>query len=316
MTKIHILGPNPETFLVKLAPLFPEVIFTVGSYRDDFGKNFKLYDVLFTFSDFLSPDSFKVSNRLRWVQSLGTGLDGMIDSPYLDETVIFTSMRGIHGPQVSELVFMHMLSLSRNYSKAMVNQRDHLWERWPGKSLQKKTVGLLGVGIISEALAKRCKAFDMKVVGITNTRRELENFDKIVLRKELISIVQELDYLVVLVPLDGETLGLVDERVFSGMKRTAYLINVGRGGVVDENALITAINNEEIAGAGLDVFEQEPLPVDSPLWSQPNLNLTPHLGGMVDVYVEQAMPILIHNLKAFLSGQNDTMLNLVEHQKY
>jgi phosphoglycerate dehydrogenase-like enzyme len=98
------------------------------------------------------------------------------------------------------------------------------------------------------------------------------------------------------------------------MKRTAYLINVARGGVVDENALMTAINNGEIAGAGLDVFEQEPLPVDSPLWSQPNLNLTPHLGGMVDVYVEQAMPILIHNLKAFLSGQNYTMLNLIEHQ--
>ena len=159
MTKIHILGPNPETFLVKLAPLFPEVIFTVGSYRDDFGKNFKLYDVLFTFSDFLSPDSFKVSNRLRWVQSLGTGLDGMIDSPYLDDTVIFTSMRGIHGPQVSELVFMHMLSLSRNYSKAMVNQRDHLWERWPGKSLQKKNRRFIGCGDHQPGLSETVQSF-------------------------------------------------------------------------------------------------------------------------------------------------------------
>ena len=315
MTKIHILGPEPDAFSVQLAPLFPEVIFSTGSSRDDFGEEFDQLDALFAFSDFVRPNSFRNSNQLRWIQSLGAGLDGMIDSPYFNESVIYTSMRGIHGPQVSELVFMHMLSLSRNYSKAMVNQRDHLWERWPGKSLQKKTVGLLGVGIISQALAKRCKAFDMKVVGITNTRRELENFDKIVLRKELISIVKEMDYLVVLVPLDGETLGLVDERVFSGMKRTAFLINVARGGVVDENALIVAIDNGEIAGAGLDVFEQEPLPVDSPLWSQPNLNLTPHLGGMVDVYVEQAMPILIHNLKAFLSGQNGTMLNLVEHQQ-
>ena len=313
MTKIHILGPNPENFLDKLAPLFPEVTFTVGSFRDDFGKEFELYDVLFTFSDFLSPYSFNKSNQLRWVQSLGAGLDGIIDSPYLDDTVIFTSMRGIHGPQVSELVFMHMLSLSRNYSRAMLNQVDRLWERWPAKSLQKKTVGLLGVGVISKALAKRCKAFDMNVVGITNTHRELEHFDKIILRKELIPVVKELDYLVVLVPLDGETRGLVDEHIFSNMKRTAFLINVSRGGVVDENALMTAINNGEIAGAGLDVFEQEPLPVDSPLWSQSNLNLTPHLGGMVDNYAEQAIPILKHNLRVYLRGQIDKMLNLVGH---
>ena len=312
MTKIHILGPEPDAFLDKLAPLFPEVVFSTGSSRGDLGEGFDQLDALFAFSDFLRPDSFKISNHLRWVQSLGAGLDGMIDSPYLNETVIFSSMRGIHGPQVSELVFMLMLSLSRNYSKLMLNHLEHVWERWPGKSLQKKKVGLLGVGIISGALAKRCKAFEMEVIGITSKPRELANYDRMVLRNELVGAVKELDYLVVLVPLNNETSRLVDEHVFSAMKRTAYLINVARGGVVDETALMVALNNGEIAGAALDVFDHEPLPADSPLWAQSNLILTPHLGGMVDVYVEQAMPVLTHNIRAFLNGKESTMLNLVE----
>ena len=159
MKKIHILGPNPEAFSNELSYLFPEVNFSIGSSRDDFGDSIDEYDILFAFSDFLSPNSFRQKNKIRWVQSLGAGLDGMIDSPYLEDSVIFSSMRGIHGPQVSELVFMLILSLSRNYSRAMLNQLNCVWERWPGQSLKNKTIGLLGVGIISEALAKRCKAF-------------------------------------------------------------------------------------------------------------------------------------------------------------
>ena len=310
MNKIHILGPNPEAFSDQLSPLFPEVNFSVGSSRDDFSNNITEYDVLFAFSDFLSPDSFKQSNKIRWVQSLGAGLDGMIDSPYLNKSVIFTSMRGIHGPQVSELIFMLMLSLSRNYSRAMLNQLNRVWERWPGKSLKNKTIGLLGVGSISEAVAKRCKAFDMRVVGITSKQRKLNNFDEIVPRIELIPVAKELDYLVVLVPLTDQTRGIVNENVLLAMKPTAYLINVARGGVVDEKALIVALKNGDIAGAGLDVFEHEPLPESSSLWSQKNLILTPHLGGMVDGYVEQAKPLLTHNIKAFLDGKVDDMLNL------
>jgi phosphoglycerate dehydrogenase-like enzyme len=311
MTKIHILGPSPETFVNELSPLFPEVIFSLGSSRNDFGNSLEEYDALFTFSDFLNPDSFKNLNKIRWIQSLGTGLDGMIDSPYLDDTVIISSMRGIHGPQVSELVFMLLLSLSRDFSRAMENQLNKVWERWPGKSLQNKTIGLLGVGVISEAIARRCKAFDMRVIGITRTKRKLNHFDKLVGQSDLITIAKELDYLVALVPLNEETRGIVNKHVFSAMKQSAYFINVARGGVVDENDLVTAINKREIAGAGLDVFEEEPLPVNSPLWSQPNLILTPHLGGMVDVYVEQSMPILTHNIRAFLNGDTGNMLNLV-----
>lgn len=239
-------------------------------------------------------------------------MDGIIDSPDLAHGVTLSSMRGIHGPQVSELVFMFMLSFSRNYPRLLQNQSDGVWQRWPGKILQNKTIGLLGVGAISEALAKRCKAFEMEVVGITNTPRELENFDRLVPRSELLDAVAELDFLVALVPLNDDTRGLVGEAVFKAMKPSAFFINVARGVVVDEPALLAALDKGSIAGAGLDVFQQEPLPDDSPLWSHPNLVLTPHIGGMVDVYVDQTMPILMHNIRAFLDRDESAMRNLVK----
>ena len=312
MTRIHILGPHPAAFAAALCEHLPEVEFTTSSSRDHVGDGFQECDVLFTFSDFLKPDSFKNMPNLRWVQSLGTGMDGIIDSLDLADGVALSSMRGIHGPQVSELVFMFMLSLSRDYPQFVKNQSDHVWQRRPGIILQNKTIGLLGVGVISEALAKRCKAFEMEVVGISSTLRDLENFDRMVMRTNLLEVVAEFDFLVVLVPLNDDTRGLVDETIFAAMKNSAYFINVARGGVVDEDALLAALDNGEIAGVGLDVFEQEPLPIDSPLWDHPNLLLTPHIGGMVDVYVEQTTPILRHNIRAFLDGQENTMMNLVK----
>ena len=296
----------------KLADLFPQVEYSIASSRDDTGAGFRDSDVLFTFSDFLGPDSFKNSSHIRWVQSLGAGLDQMIDSPYLDDSVTFSSMRGIHGPQVSELAIMFMLVLSREYPRAMRNQSNKIWERWPGKSLQNKTIGILGTGSIGEALAKRCKAFDMQVVGITKTPRELNNFDEVITRHELIHAVKKMDYLVVLVPLNDETRNIVDRQIFKAMKPSAVLINLARGGIVNEADLLEALSDGEIAGAALDVFEQEPLPKNSPLWTQSNLILTPHLGGMIDVYVEKTLPILEHNIQAFLKGDNDKMLNLVK----
>jgi D-2-hydroxyacid dehydrogenase (NADP+) len=317
MTKIHILAPIiAEAYTAALMPLFPDLIFSIGATREDEGKGFHGCDALFTFGEFLRPDSFEKNKKIRWVQALGTGLDGIIDHPGLSDDVTISSLRGIHGPQVSELVFMHMLSLGRDYPRIVKNQTNKVWERWSGQTLQNKTIGLLGVGKISEALAKRCKAFDMEVVGITNSPRKLESFDRMVVRSDLLHIVAELDYLVVLVPLSEETRGLVGKKIFTAMKKSAYFINVSRGDVVDEDALLAALSNGDIAGAGSDVFVQEPLPSNSPLWEQANLMLTPHIGGLVDVYVEQSIPILKHNIEAFLAKQETTMINFFDRRRF
>ena len=196
---------------------------------------------------------------------MGTGVDGIIDQPNISSDTMITSMRGIHGPQMSEMAFLLMLALNRRLQKIMDNQRNHNWERWPGLLLEAKTVGIWGVGCVADALAKRCKAFDMTVVGITRTPRMLKNFDQIYTYAVVLDAVKELDYLKVLAPYTPENEGMVNSDIFSTMKDSAFVINLARGKVVDDEALITALANGYIAGAGLDVFAKEPLQSSSPL---------------------------------------------------
>jgi len=254
---------------------------------------------------------FARNKSLKWVQALGTGVDGIADRKDLADDVILTSMRGIHGPQMSEMAFMMMLALNRNFGRVLDNQKNKRWERRPPQVLEYKTIGILGVGLIAEVMAKRCQAFDMNVVGITGTPRDVPGFKEIRKKENLPQVVGDLDYLVVLSPMTPDNAKLVDEAVFKAMKKSAYLINLGRGGVVDDGALIDALKNDEIAGAGLDVFEQEPLPPDHPFWEMDNIIVTPHMAGMTETYVSQALPVIEANLKAYRDGEIENMVNLV-----
>ena len=146
-------------------------------------------------------------------------------------------------------------------------QDEHQWKRWPAKLLHDKTVGILGIGVIAEALAPKCKAMGMTVVGITSSPRKVAGFDRVHPMGELLTVLPKLDYLVLLTPYSPATHHMIDAKVFAAMKPTSYLINVARGGVVDEDALVEALRAKTIAGAALDVFNQEPLPPDHPLWT-------------------------------------------------
>ena len=183
------------------------------------------------------------------------------------------------------------------------------WDRWPAKLLDSKTAAILGVGLIAEELAPRLKAFGMETIGISQTERDVSGIDRIVPRDALNEAVAEIDYLIVLVPYDETTHNLIDAGTFRAMKPSSYLINIARGGVVDEDALVQALNDGEIAGAGLDTFVTEPLPTDHPLWTTPNTIITPHLGGFNDAYPDHAIPQFATNLRCFLGGRIDEMIN-------
>ena len=185
------------------------------------------------------------------------------------------------------------------------------WERWPSQLLDGKTVGILGVGLIAEYLAPICKQFGMTVVGISSSPRETKNFDRMVKRDDLVKTAPELDFLVALTPMSAETRGIIGDKVFKAMKPSAYLVNVARGGVVDEPALIKALESGEIAGAALDVFSQEPLPADNPLWKAKNVTIFPHLGGYSKGYEDRAMPTLAGNMSKYLAGDLKNMINIV-----
>src|SRR5580693_10315770 len=253
------------------------------------------------------------ARRLRWIQSLTTGTDAILQLAALRPEVMVTSTRGMHGQQMSELVFLQMLALLRNFPRMQRNQSAHRWDRWPQPLLAGKTIVIVGVGAIAEVLAPRCKAFGMTVYGISNSSRKPAGFDEILPRSELQRGAAAADFLVLIVPHSAETENLIDAAVLSSMKPGAYLINVARGGVLDEEALRVALHEQRLAGAALDVFRERPLPPDHPLWSEEKIIITPHIGGMSDVYLDQAYPIVRHNLDRFLAGDMKGMKNIVAH---
>jgi phosphoglycerate dehydrogenase-like enzyme len=253
------------------------------------------------------------AGRLRWIQSLTTGTDAILQLKSLRPEVTVTSTRGMHGPQMSELVFLQMLALLRDFPRMQRNQAAHLWDRWPQPLLLGKTIVIVGVGAIAEVLAPRCKAFGMTVYGISEAKRIPPGFDAIMSRAQLAHAAGLAKFLVLIVPHSPQTENLIDAAVIAAMEPDAYLINVARGGVLDEDALLAALRENRLAGAALDVFRERPLPPNSPLWTAPNIIITSHIGGMSDVYLEQAYPIVRDNLRAFLSGRQTAMINVVAH---
>ncbi len=257
------------------------------------------------------PDSLVAAMpRLRWIASLSTGVDHIWTLKSLKPNTLVTNGRGIHGPQMAELAFLYMIGLSRDVGQMRENQKNHVWKRRPQPVLVRKTVVLVGVGVISEEIAHRCKAFGMRVVGVSDARTTTPGFDLILPRKKLDEAAAMADFLIVLTPLDATTLRLVDARILAAMKSTAFIINLARGGVIDEPAMIDALRSGRIAGAGLDVFAVEPLPDDHPFWNMPNVMISPRIGGMSDIYADQIFPVVERNLRAFIAGHLDAMINI------
>jgi phosphoglycerate dehydrogenase-like enzyme len=295
-----------------LKPRHPDLSITTVGTRDEALKLAPTADILMAFGPQVRKDFFQHTRRLKWVHSLGTGTDGITDSPFLGRDVIVTATRGIHGAPISELAFLSMLAFARDFRRIERQRGEKKWQRYPGTLLAGKTVGILGVGAIAEGLAPRCKAFGMRVVGISRSKRVVPGFDKIYLRAELANAVAELDYFVLLLPLEDDSRNIVDARVLAAMKPTAFLINLARGGVLDEAALIAALNEKRLAGAHLDALATEPLPPDNPLWSMPNVIITPHVGGYYDNYPRDAAMQFEQSLPHFQAGKPELMLHRVE----
>ena len=315
MSNILILTEVQEAMRARykamLLERFPQLTINVVGHHNDVGPYIADTDILLCFSPPMADHVVRDAPRLKWIQALGTGVDNIIDLPSLGKEVLVTNVRGIHGAPVSEATIAYMLSLARDLPRASVAHDKGQWERWPAALLAGKTVGILGVGLIAEYLAPICKALHMTVVGISGSPREAKGFDRMAHRDDFVKVVPELDFLVALAPLTAETRGIVGAKVFAAMKPTAYLVNVARGGVVDEPALIAALEAGKIGGAALDVFAQEPLPASSPLWRTKNVTIFSHLGGYSQGYEDRAMPTIAGNMAKFLSGDLKSMINIV-----
>jgi phosphoglycerate dehydrogenase-like enzyme len=298
-------------YKVMLEERFPQLTINVAGHHDLVGPYIADTEILLCFSPPMADHVVRDAPKLKWIQALGTGIDNIVDLPSLGPEVLVTNIRGIHGAPVSEATIAYMLSLARDLPRSTRAQDRGEWERWPARLLDGATIGILGVGLIAEYLAPICKQFGMTVIGISGSPRPAKGFDKVVARADLLKVVPELDFLVALAPLTPETRGIVGAKVLAAMKPSAYLVNVARGGVVDETALMATLEGGKIAGAALDVYSQEPLPPESPLWKTKNVTLFPHLGGFSVGYEDRAMPTIEGNMRKFFAGDLKNMINIV-----
>ena len=309
---VLIICPDPQAYTSRLAAEFPQVTFScVAALEctpalDRMGEA----DAIIAYGRAFDAECLARAKKLRWFQCVITGTDHL--APVLaGSRVILTNARGIHGPQMAEMAILHMMALSRQVPQLVRNQAAHVWDRIKPRVLDGRTIAILGVGAIAEHVAKVCQAFGMTTLGISRTPRKLAGFDAIYPREQLLEAAAQADFLLALVPYSKENDKIINAAVFDVMKPTACLINIARGGVVDEPALVRALREGRIAGAGLDVFEEAPLPPAHPLWDMDNVFITPFMGGLSDRYEENIMSIIKPNLHSFLAGRDDEMINRV-----
>jgi len=314
MTDVLVLDDHAEIYANNLRREFPALI--VHAARDETcaPKDLSAIAVFIAFGNDLGDDLFRRMTGLQWIQSLATGTDQFLRMPSLRADVLITSGRGIHGPPMREIVAYFMLFLARDAMRQIADQKAHRWDRRYWSLLAGKTAAIVGLGVGGTAIGELLKAFGMTVIGVTRVPRRVAGLDEVVPRPRLLEAVRRADYLINILPSAPENRDLIGKNVFCAMKPTAFFINVGRGDTVDENALIAALREKRIAGAGLDVFRSRPLATDSPLWDMPNVVLTPHSGAYVWEYEDYMLPIVLGNMRLFLAGRQSEMQNIVARQ--
>jgi D-2-hydroxyacid dehydrogenase (NADP+) len=315
MTNVLILETHAKAYADALRDTFPALELQLASTPVDAGIDYGKVEILIAFGMGITDSLFAAMPVLKWVQSLATGVDHFLRSKTLPPEVILTSGRGIHGPAMRETVLHLMLSINRDSNALTHNKTLHRWDRREWPLLSGKTAVVIGTGVAGSAIGSLLQALGMRVVGVSRTPRDVAGFDLMVPQGELAKAGAQADYVINVLPGDAANHEIIGHDLFAAMKPSAYFINVGRGETVDEQALIAVLKAGAIAGAGLDVFATEPLPADSPLWDLPNVFLTPHIGGLFKEYQQVAMPLIIRNMSAFLSGRTDQMTNVIDRSQ-
>ena len=246
---------------------------------------------------------------VRWVQSTWAGVTPLIQHAYKD--YVLTGVKGIFGQQMSEYVLTHLLAHEGRLRQRWQSQQSGLWDNRVSGSLCDKTLGIMGTGSIGAAVAESCAALGVRCTGLNSIGRSHPSFQQVFAPGELTEFLQEADYVLGLLPDLPSTTGLLNARAFESMKKDALLINVGRGNLIVEDDLVLALKTQKIAGAVLDVFQQEPLPADSALWSAPDLTITGHIAAVSRP--DDIAGLFLQNYERYCSGQ--ALLHTIDFDK-
>ncbi len=264
-----------------------------------------------------TPDALRrQAPHLRWLQLTSAGVDRAARSGLIETDLMVTSASGLHATPIGEYVLCVMLMFCKGAQRFVRAQERQEWVRYMPQELYGKTVGVVGMGHIGAEVARLAKAFGCRILA---TRRSAtaptkdEVADELLPPSDLPHLLAESDFVVLAVPLTTETRHLIGEAELRAMKPTAVLINIARGAVVDEAALVRALDEGWIAGAGLDVFEQEPLPPESELWGLESVIMSPHISGGTEIYNQRAVGIFCENLRRYLAGE--PLMNLADPER-
>lgn len=301
---------DAEPFRTALAPFHPRVALTFAD-GDDLPR--ALSNAQVVVAPALSDDQLAQAPRLQWFSSVAAGLDGIATPALLARGVAVTSASGVHGPNIAEHVLGMMLMFTRDLTRLYRAQLAHRWERNSSSRTQGageltgQTLLIVGLGRIGEAIAARARPFGLRLLAVKQHPAQRHDagvsVDEVTGLDRLDDVIGRAHHVCLTVPLTPATHQLIDARRIALMRPGAYLYNVARGAVVDQAALVQALRAGKLGGAGLDVFDQEPLPASSPLWDLPNVILTPHVAGLTPLYYQRTAALFADNLQRFLSGQ-------------
>lgn len=305
--------PEPEQ-LRALAEAAPNVTLVGGLSREEATRRAAEAHGADVF--YATPEFLRAATSVRWVQATSAGVERFLAIPELAqrEEIVFTNHRGVHGPTIADHTMALLLALTRDLPGSLAAQRDGRWLRESSAervALEGRTMLVVGLGGIGTEIARRAHAFGMRVIA---TRRSDDPGPAFVERigkpGELLAMLPEVDVVAIAVPLTAETKGLFGAEAFAAMPRGSYLINIARGGIVETDALLAALREGRLAGAGLDVTDPEPLPEDHPLWKEPRVIITPHVAGDAELTDERAWALVLENLRRFDRGE--PLLNVVD----
>ena len=262
-------------------------------------------------------DLARQAPRLRWVQLSSSGVGHVVEQMGLgDSPVIVTNAAGVHATPLAEFVLFAMLYFAKRMPRVLADQRRHHWERFALDTLPGKTLGIVGLGHVGRAIARLARPAGLRILAVRRTPGAFSgspDVDAVYPPAGLRTLLHESDYVALIVPLTPETTGLLGKAELSAMKPGAVLINVGRGQLVDETALVEALRSGHLGGAALDVFASEPLPAASPLWELPNVLVTPHSMSTALRENEVLVDLFCDNLRRYLAGE--TLRNVFDRER-
>ena len=309
----------PQWFAERLATEFPQLQIARLANYDDMEREISDAEVAFIFA--LRPEQFQAAHELRWIHSPAAAVHQFLFPELVNSEVILTNARDVHGPVVAEHVIALIFALAKKIPEAARFQQQHVWGQeivWCGsprpREIAGATLGLVGFGSIGRSVAKHASALGMHVISAREhpDKTTPEFVHEVLPSSRLDELLARADYVVLAAPVTPATQHMIGRQQLAKMKPDACLINVGRGALIDESALIKALQEHKIGGAALDVFEQEPLPPDSPLWDLGRLLITPHTAGMTEKLWQRHYVLFSENLRRYLSDQ--PLLALVDKQ--